>query len=122
MQDLNKVLLSGRIGRITPVGNALKISIASKNSKRNKEGSWIDNPRWNTVTVFNENTINFVNRNLAPGDKIRIEGLIQQTSWQDKKSGETRYDVTISVHDLQIEEIKDRDEGPNGQTDDGPLY
>lgn len=84
----------GNVGKIQTVGSVLKINIASEYGSRNKNGDFEANPFWNTVTVFEERQIDWINANLSAGDLVRATGTIRQTSWD--KDGETQYGVTLA--------------------------
>ncbi|MEM7242324.1 MAG: single-stranded DNA-binding protein [Pseudomonadota bacterium] len=87
--------ITGRIGKITPAGNTLKVSIASEYGKKDKNGEFQSNPFWNTVTIFSERRIDWINKNCEPGDIVETDGTIRDTSYE--KNGETVYTVTLAA-------------------------
>lgn len=83
----------GRIGRVAEVGSTLKINIASDYPRRNEDGGWDANTHWNTVTIFNERTIDWINGNCQPGDLVHARGRLRNGSYE--KDGQTIYTVDL---------------------------
>ncbi len=96
MRTFAKYEIVGRVGQIKEVGSALKISIAAEYGRKDNNGDFQSNPFWNDVTIFNENVIKWAKENIATGDLVRSEGTMRQTSYEDTKTGETRYGVTLA--------------------------
>jgi len=61
---------------------------------RDKRGEWIENVKWNEVTIFNEATQGFVKRNLTKGDLVYADGILGQTSYE--RDGERVYGMTLA--------------------------
>ncbi len=57
------------------------------------DGSWDDNTHWNTVTVFNERTIEWIKANTKPGDLVHVRGRIRNGSYE--KDGDTVYTTDL---------------------------
>ena len=112
MRGTAEFQIIGRIGRIATVGSTLKINIASDYPRKKDDGSWDDNTHWNTVTVFNERTIEWINSNTKPGDLVHARGRIRNGSYE--KDGDTVYTtdlVTTEFLLLAKHQPKDADEG-----------
>jgi len=89
MRGTAEFQIIGRIGRIATVGTTLKINIAS------------DYPRkWNTVTVFNERTIEWINKNTKPGDLVHARGRLRNGSYE--KDGEKIYTVDLLTEECLL--------------------
>lgn len=82
----------GRIGSITPLSNVLKLSIFSGKTKNDKSIV-------NQITVFNENTIDYILKSCAVGALVSVDGTINQNSYT-KDDGSVVYDVTLAAHDF----------------------
>ena len=89
-----------RVGKITAVGSILKVSLAAEYGKRNDRGDFESNPFWNTVTIFNEATINWIKKNVGPGDLVHARGTARETSYE--KNGETIYSVTLAADQFDL--------------------
>ena len=112
MRGTAEFQIIGRIGRIATVGSTLKINIASDYPRKQDDGSWDDNTHWNTVTVFNERTIEWIKANTKPGDLVHARGRIRNGSYE--KDDDTVYTtdlVTTEFLLLAKHQPKDADEG-----------
>ena len=92
MNDYALFDISGRIGKITRAGKALKVNIASNRPIKGSDGEWKDNTTWATITVFKE-TADWIEKSCTPGDYVRARGRIANGSYE--KDGETRYTVDL---------------------------
>jgi len=93
MRGTAEFQIIGRIGRIATVGTTLKINIASDYPRKQDDGSWDDNTHWNTVTVFNDRTIEWIKTNTKPGDLVHARGRLRNGSYE--KDGEKVYTVDL---------------------------
>ena len=82
----------GRIGSITPLNKVLKISVFSGKAKSEK-------PIVNQITIFNENTIEYILKSCPVGTLISADGTVNQSSYS-KDDGSVVYDVTLAAHDF----------------------
>ncbi|MBP1297007.1 MULTISPECIES: single-stranded DNA-binding protein [Bradyrhizobium] len=101
--SVNKVTLLGRLGKDPEIrrmqnGNEVaNLSVAtSERWKDKRDGEMKEKTEWHNVVVFNEHTIKFIDKNLAKGDQVYLEGKIQTRKWQDQ-SGADRYSTEIVV-------------------------
>ncbi|WP_316207502.1 single-stranded DNA-binding protein [Bradyrhizobium sp. SZCCHNR3118] len=101
--SVNKVILQGRLGKDPEIrrmqnGNEVcNLSVAtSERWKDKRDGEWKEKTEWHNVVVFNENTIKFIDKNLAKGDLVFLMGKIQTRKWQDQ-SGADRYSTEIVI-------------------------
>jgi single-strand DNA-binding protein len=100
--SLNKVELIGRLGKDpevktlqngSPVAN---FSVAtSEKWKDKRSGEMQEKTEWHNIVVWNEKTIEFIEKYLNKGDLVRIEGKIQTRSWE--KDGEKKYATEIVI-------------------------
>jgi single-stranded DNA-binding protein len=99
MSTIAEFKIIGRVGAIKEVGSTVRVSIASSYSRKDQRGDWIDHMKWNEVTIFNEATQGFVQRNLTKGDLVYASGALGQTSYE--KAGERVYGVTLAVEQIE---------------------
>ena len=90
----------GRIGRIASVGITLKIDIAADYPRKREDGTWEDNTHWNTITVFNDRTIEWIKNNTKPGDLVHAKGRIRNGSYE--KDGERVYTVDLITEEFHL--------------------
>ena len=83
----------GNVSQIRQAGSTLKVSICANYRRKDSVGTWIDDPHWNTVTVFHEPTRNFIRDYVRKGDMVRVIGVMREGRYE--KDGET-----VFTHDL----------------------
>ena len=100
--SLNKVELIGRLGKDPEVkhltnGSAVaNFSVATSEVWKDKRsGEKQEKTEWHNIVVWNEKTIEFIEKYLNKGDLVRIEGKIQTRSWE--KDGEKKYATEIVI-------------------------
>ena len=101
MNLIAEFIIIGRVGKITDLGKAIKVSIASSYPYKDDHGSWQDRTHWNTITIFNESTRKWVTNNLETGDVLHTTGRMGDDSYV--KNGETVY--TTSLVATQVNRI-----------------
>jgi single-strand DNA-binding protein len=101
--SLNKVELIGRLGKDPEVKNltngsaVANFSVAtSEKWKDKRSGEMQEKTEWHNIVVWNEKTIEFVQKYLNKGDLVRIEGKIQTRKWEDQ-DGKGRYSTEIVI-------------------------
>jgi single-strand DNA-binding protein len=101
--SLNKVELIGRLGKDPEVKNlsngsaVANFSVATSESWKDKRtGEKVEKTEWHNIVVWNEKTIEFVEKYLNKGDLVRIEGKIQTRSWEDN-DGNKKYATEIVI-------------------------
>jgi single-strand DNA-binding protein len=101
--SLNKVELIGRLGKDPEVKNlsngsaVANFSLATSESWKDKRsGEKVEKTEWHNIVVWNEKTIEFVEKYLAKGDLVRIEGKIQTRSWEDN-DGNKKYATEVVI-------------------------
>lgn len=96
MAGVNKVILIGNLGKdpdIMTFENGVKrsaFSLATTESYRDKDGSWVDQTEWHNIVLWRF----LAEKNLIKGDTIYLEGKIRTRSWDDK-DGNKRYTTEI---------------------------
>jgi len=110
MRNVAKFEIRGQVVRSSQVGKALKLTIASNYPVKDGD-QWVDDPHFNTVTLFNERTQKYVAEHIGTGDLVQAEGRIRQGSYE--KNGETVYTVDLICDDFSrlARASSSRDEG-----------
>ena len=90
----------GIVGKVIEAGSILKISIAAEYGKRDNGGNFQQNTYWNTVTIFNDNTIKWIKDNVTPGDLVHARGTLRESSYQN--DGETIYGMTLAAPQFDL--------------------
>jgi len=117
-RDLNKVMLTGRLGkdvelRVTPGGSSVAtFSVAS--SRNIKEGDgWKEQTEWFRVVAWEklaETCANF----LKKGSHVFIEGRLQTREWQDN-TGQKRYSTEVIASEMyMLDSKRSQEEGGGG--------
>ena len=107
MSSVNKTILVGRLGkdpeiRYTSSGAAVaSVGLATDESYTNKAGEKIKKVEWHNLVIWGKAVEAFVQPYLHKGDLIYVEGKLQTRSWEDKKSGTTKYTTEINVTDIK---------------------
>ena len=97
-RDLNKILLSGRLGKDvelkhTPNGDAVTtFSVASSRSTREGD-SWKEQTEWFRVVAW-QKLAEFCANNIAKGSHVFIEGRLQTREYTDA-SGTKRFSTEV---------------------------
>jgi single-strand DNA-binding protein len=101
--SLNKVELIGRLGKDPEIRNlqnsssVANFSVATSESWKDKRsGERQEKTEWHNIVVWNEKTIEFVEKYLKKGDLVRIEGKLQTRKWEDK-DGVDRYTTEVVI-------------------------
>ena len=115
MTGIAEFKIIGRVGAIKDVGTTVRVSIAANYSYKDNRGEWIENVKWNEVTIFNEATQGFVKRNLTKGDLIYTDGILGQTSYE--RNGERVYGMTLACQRIErLAKADGRQDAPEHQT------
>ncbi len=105
-KGVNKAILVGNLGadpdiKYTPGGAAVStFSIATTESRKDKEGNWNDHTEWHKIVTWNK-MAETASEYLKKGSQVYIEGRIQTRSWEDKE-GNKRYQTEIVAQNLQM--------------------
>lgn len=116
MRGTAEFRIIGRVGKIVEVGGTRKINIASDYPRRQQDGTWESNTHWNTVTIFNEKVIAWIDDNLNQGDLVQAEGTMRQNSYD--KGHQTIYTVDLVTSRLN-RLARGKDQGEHNEDRDG---
>lgn len=120
MQDLNKVILLGRLTRDLGADERsfgylqngtckAVVSIAVNNSKKT-DGQWVDEASYFEVVIWGKTAEN-LKPYLTKGQQIAVEGRLKQDRWQDKQTGNNMSRVIINAEYVQLVGGKREDTG-----------
>jgi single-strand DNA-binding protein len=120
-EGLNKVMLIGNLGqdpelRYTQKGQAiLNMRLATSESFLNRDNERQERTEWHTVILWGKRA-EALNKILAKGRQIYIEGRLQTRKWEDKE-GKPRYTTEVVANNVIL--VGGRGGGGAGQ-DFGP--
>jgi len=113
MKNLATFTILGRIARITPLNNVMKVTIASNYRRKNKEVAWEDDPHFNEVTIFEASTRRYIEEHCGKGDLVHVEDRLRQNKFE--RDGQTVHTVDLISQDFgklaSRAEISDEDRG-----------
>ena len=104
---VNKVILVGNLGRDPeirsttsgmPVAN---FSLATNRRWKDKEGNRQEQTEWHNIVCFGRQA-EVAGQYLSRGRQLYVEGRIQNRSWEDRQTGETRYRTEIVCENFQM--------------------
>ncbi len=104
-KDLNKVQLTGRLGkdpevRNTPQGNIVtQFTVASNRSWKTADNQQRDDTEWFSIVAWNK-LGEICGEYLRKGSRVYIEGRLQTRSWEDQESGQKRYKTEVIATDM----------------------
>jgi single-strand DNA-binding protein len=102
----NKVSLIGHLGKqpeIVKFGSGsqvAKMSLATNESYRDKNGEWIENTQWHNIIAWGKQ-VERVMKALAKGTEVLIEGRIVNRVYETK-AGEKRYVTEIEMNGFLV--------------------
>lgn len=101
--SLNKVMLVGNVGADPEIrtldkgGKVANFSLATGEKWKDKNtGEIRERTEWHRVVVWNEGLVGVIEKYVAKGSKLYVEGEIQTRKWQDK-DGADRYSTEIML-------------------------
>jgi single-strand DNA-binding protein len=103
-RDLNKVMITGRLGadpemRYTPQGSPVTtFSVASGRTWRSADGTQHNDTEWFRVVAW-EKLAEICNQYLTKGTQVYVEGRLQTRKYQDR-DGNDRYSTEVIASDM----------------------
>lgn len=105
--SINKVMVTGNLTRdpelrATPAGTqVLRFGMAVNDRARNQQtGEWEDRPNFVDCVIFGARA-EAMDRILAKGMKVAVEGRLRYSSWQDKE-GNRRSKLEVVVDEIDL--------------------
>ena len=117
-KSVNRVTLIGHLGRDpqlkhTSGGTAVaNFTLATNDRYKDKDGNWQDRTEWHNITCW-ARLAEIASEYLKKGRAVYVEGSLRTHSWDDKQSGQKRYQTYVSATDLVLLG-GDRSEGASG--------
>lgn len=102
----NKVNLIGRIGQKPELQTVkgdykvVKVSVATNDRVKDKDGTWKDNTQWHNVIVWGKSAELFA-KLADKGFEIALEGKLINRNYESK-TGEKRSVTEIEMHDFLV--------------------
>jgi single-strand DNA-binding protein len=126
-KSINKVILVGNVGadpevRYTPSGVPVgKFSLATNERFKNKNGEWQDRTEWHNIVAW-QRLAEIVGEYVSKGSKVYIEGKLQTSSWEDRRSGEKKYRTEIVARDLVLLGLRENSNSKQEHTTSGEQH
>lgn len=112
MGSVNKVILIGRLGKDPEIratqngGKVANLTLATSESWNNKQtGQREEKTEWHKLVAFG-NTAEIMEKYLAKGSQIYVEGRLSTRKWTDKDN-QDRYTTEITVDNMTMLGSKD---------------
>ena len=108
---INKVELSGYVGLSPEIkefengGMIARVSLATNERYKNKEGNWVEDTTWHKI-VFRNKDAKEVSQKVMKGTRLNVLGKLTNRSWQDQ-NGTKHYITEVMALDYAILEGKD---------------
>jgi single-strand DNA-binding protein len=118
-KSVNKVILIGNLGKDpelkhTASGSAVaKFTLATNDRYKDKDGNWQDRTEWHNITCW-ARLAEIASEYLKKGRTVYIEGSLRTDSWDDKQTGQKRYQTYINANDLVLLGGRGEDSGGRG--------
>lgn len=101
---MNVVVLKGYAGNNPEVrefnkNKVARFRLATGRSTKNKEGQWVTETDWHTITAFS-NVAETVSKFVAKGSEVLVRGNIRYSSYE--KEGQTMYRTEIIAESVEI--------------------
>jgi single-strand DNA-binding protein len=123
-KSINKVILVGNVGadpevKYTPSGIPVgKFSLATNERFKNKSGEWQDRTEWHNIVAW-QRLAETVGEYVSKGSKVYIEGKLQTSSWEDRRSGQKKYRTEIVARDLVLLGLRENGDSQQEQGTSG---
>jgi single-strand DNA-binding protein len=107
MASFNTVIIAGNITRApelryTPTGAAVcEIGIAVNRQWKNAAGEKMEKVTFVDCTAW-AGTAETIHKHLGKGDPILIDGRLDMETWDDKKTGEKRQKLCVTVESFSF--------------------
>jgi single-strand DNA-binding protein len=106
-KSVNCATLLGNVGkdpeiRALPSGTKVaNFSLATTERYKDQQGNWQDRTEWHNLVAY-ARLADVTEKYVKKGTQLYVEGKIETHSWDDRKSGEKRYQTQIRVDELVL--------------------
>lgn len=97
---VNKVTLVGNVGSVDSKGNVTRVSLATSNKFKNKQGEQVEETSWHRLVFFGK-LCEIVDKYVSKGDKLYIEGSLKYGKYEGQ-DGIERYSTDIIVREMRM--------------------
>ncbi len=107
-------MLIGRVGsdpdvrQLTGDSKVARISLATSNRYKDRNGEWAEDTTWHTVQVFGKSA-EFVENYVGKGANLYVEGRIRNRKFTDQ-TGADRFVTEIVAEDVQLLDRRQQEE------------
>ena len=123
-KSINRVILVGNVGadpevKYTPSGIPVgKFTLATNERFKNKSGEWQDKTEWHNIVAW-QRLAEIVGEYVSKDSKVYIEGKLQTSSWEDRRSGQKKYRTEIVARDLVLLGLRENGDSQQEQRTSG---
>lgn len=106
MSIRNKVQLVGHVGQNPEIktfgdsGKLARLSVATNESYKNKNGEWIENTSWHSLIAW-RNTANRIEKQIQKGSHVLIDGKLVNRTYTDKDNVK-RYITEVEIQNFVV--------------------
>lgn len=100
------------------------MSLATNERFKDRNEQWQDRTEWHSIVAW-QRLAEIVGEYVRKGAKLYVEGKLQTSTWEDKQTGEKKYQTEIVARDIVL--LGSRDNGheskaemPSGQSSPEP--
>jgi single-strand DNA-binding protein len=111
-RSVNKVILVGNVGkdpdiRYLPSGTPVAhFSLATNERFIGRNDEWQERTEWHSIVAW-QRLAEIVGEHVTKGSKLYVEGKIQTSSWEDRRSGERKYRTEIVARELLMLDLRE---------------
>jgi single-strand DNA-binding protein len=110
MRSVNKVILIGNLGKDPEVhstsgGKSVANFSLATSWRVKKDDEWQDQTEWHNIVAW-EKLAEVAAKYAKKGGKVYIEGRLQTRSWDDEKTGQTKYKTEVVANELVLLDSK----------------
>jgi single-strand DNA-binding protein len=104
---VNSVILLGNCGkapeiRYTGSGKVLaKLSLAVNESFKDSQGEWQERTHWVSIVAW-QRLAEIVGEYVLQGTRLYVQGRLNTESWDDRRSGQKRYRMSVVAEKLIV--------------------
>ena len=104
-KSVNRAILLGNVGKDPEVrstaggAKVANFSLATSERFKDHSGAWQERTEWHNLVAY-ARVAEIVEKYVHKGSKLYVEGKIETRSWDDRTSGEKKYQTQIKIEEL----------------------
>jgi single-strand DNA-binding protein len=109
---INKLMLIGHLGSDAKEtsGGFAKLSVATTESYKTKDGEVKKSTQWHSIVIFNPNLVKFAIQHLKKGMKVFVEGKISYRTYEDEQGNKKNsVDIIIGKSNGEIKILSNKE-------------